>query len=1148
MVNTVHGTVSGPVVQAGVVEGGVHQHFGTRAHVVQPFPVPATPSSSWLMAQPSRLLDARSQVVPFVGRDDELLRLREWRDSESPFSVLLLHGPGGQGKTRLAAEFAERSRGPHWDVLQAGFQAVPGGNEVPRLADAGTLLVVDYADRWAHSELTRLLSDPVLRRRPRVRILLIGRTVRWYAAIRGELADMRASAEDLALPALTTDRVAMFRAALERYARPDLYDVADPADIRPPGSLEHRDFGLTLTLHMAALVAVDAHQRGERVPAGPHELSAYLLDREHLAWQRLYDAGRQGQDYRTRPSDMARAVFTSVLTGPVEHPAGLRVVRALDLPGHPLHLLDDHRFCYPPADRESVLEPLYPDRLAEDFLALLTPGHDISSYEPDPWATTVPATLLAADGAVAPRAVTFLASAAGRWPHLGEQVLYPLLREDPGIAVSAGSAALAAIAAVEDLPDDVLLSIDTQLPEGRHVDLDVGAAAVSEVLTERMLQVIGVPEARAQVLANHSERLAAAGRHDDALEHSRRSLELCAALAEIDRAVHLPALAAAANNHATRLRETGHHTAALAFSERAVVYATELVEHDRATHLPSLVASMLNHAVLLTTTGRHTEAQSVRTRAAELRAELPDTALRAAGTARIHSSRFQGAGNLPGTDLKSAQDAVAYHSALADVDRAAHLPELAASVNNLTVALAEDGRSSEALVLSEQAVGLREELVAANRAAHLPGLAASLHNHANRLAEADRLGEALATAERAVELREELTGQNRALHLPDLAASEFVRAMYLAKARRVEEALAVSRHAVGHFAELAEEHRAAHLPALTSAVVNHAALAELSGRSGEALDHSRRAVELCEELTRHDRATHLPGLAASLRTHVRRLADGGQETSEFSRRIVEVYGELAEHDRAAYLHDAAMAAGYHATRLGEAGRFREALEYSRRAIDLLTELAEQNRTRYLPTLAQLMGDHETWLVAEDRAEEALAWSQRLAELREDLAQRHHLPGLAEAVHHHAAVLEENGQHDEALEEFQRAVGLMDELAAADRGYLPMLAHMVLQQSVRLARAARSHEALAMSQRAVDLTGELADFDPGTYLQALADGLHAFMVVRAAAGEDLASAAQAGARAVELYRELAAAEPAVFDAQLQGTVAVLATVRDALEGR
>ena len=58
----------------------------------------------YLARVPSRLLMARHQVVPFMARP-ELEPLQEWRDSAPGLLVRLVYAEGGQGKTRLAAEF-----------------------------------------------------------------------------------------------------------------------------------------------------------------------------------------------------------------------------------------------------------------------------------------------------------------------------------------------------------------------------------------------------------------------------------------------------------------------------------------------------------------------------------------------------------------------------------------------------------------------------------------------------------------------------------------------------------------------------------------------------------------------------------------------------------------------------------------------------------------------------------------------------------------------------------------------------------------------------------------------------------------------------------------------------------------------------------
>ncbi|MCZ0992559.1 hypothetical protein O1L44_04690 [Streptomyces noursei] len=60
---------------------------------------PAGRDAGWLTAQPSRLLNARFQVVDFTGRDRERAGLAAWRDGAGPrLAATWLHGPGGSGQ------------------------------------------------------------------------------------------------------------------------------------------------------------------------------------------------------------------------------------------------------------------------------------------------------------------------------------------------------------------------------------------------------------------------------------------------------------------------------------------------------------------------------------------------------------------------------------------------------------------------------------------------------------------------------------------------------------------------------------------------------------------------------------------------------------------------------------------------------------------------------------------------------------------------------------------------------------------------------------------------------------------------------------------------------------------------------------------
>jgi tetratricopeptide (TPR) repeat protein len=88
--------------------------------------------------------------------------------------------------------------------------------------------------------------------------------------------------------------------------------------------------------------------------------------------------------------------------------------------------------------------------------------------------------------------------------------------------------------------------------------------------------------------------------------------------------------------------------------------------------------------------------------------------------------------------LPVAEEAVTLRRRLAEANPDAYLPDLAASVNNLAVSLADVGRREEALPVAEEAVTLRRRLAEANPDAYLPDLATSVNNLANRLTDLGR--------------------------------------------------------------------------------------------------------------------------------------------------------------------------------------------------------------------------------------------------------------------------------------------------------------------------------------------------------------------------------------------------------------------------
>ena len=214
------------------------------------------------------MLNARRAVVPFTGRDVELAQLRQWRDSGPRLAVRWLHGPGGQGKTRLAAQFATESAAAGWKVVAAfhgpdADRPEPGSQDMRLDGAAGLLMIVDYADRWLLTNLTWLLKNALLHQTGVVtRVLMVARTAEPGRGPRhpGHLPGRYLQPVPASLAEESGERSSMFNTARDSFAA--VYQLPGTAGIKRPGQLDDPEFGLTLAVHMAALVAVDATRQG----------------------------------------------------------------------------------------------------------------------------------------------------------------------------------------------------------------------------------------------------------------------------------------------------------------------------------------------------------------------------------------------------------------------------------------------------------------------------------------------------------------------------------------------------------------------------------------------------------------------------------------------------------------------------------------------------------------------------------------------------------------------------------------------------------------------------------------------------------------------------------------------------------------------
>ncbi|MEV4975034.1 hypothetical protein [Streptomyces scopuliridis] len=847
----------------GVVGADIHVFGdGIPVYLLQRWRPPPAADDSFLREVPSRMLNARFAVVEFTGRTAELAALRRWRDEGPLLAVRWLHAPGGQGKTRLADRFARESADDGWQVVTAthgpGSVIPPPGSQDLGAAADGTLLVVDYADRWPLSHLLWLFSNALLHR-PEVpaRVLLLARGDDIWPAVRAAVANLQAGTTAQFLPPLPdgtqeregdgSPRTEMFAAARDSFAA--RYGVRS-LRVETSAALAGDDFGLTLSVHLAALVAVDAHVTGRRPPPDLAGLTCYLLDREHLHWARLHGEGGHEIDPTARtfttPSEaMNRTVFTAALTGPMAPAQGLGVVAELDLklPAH--RVLADHAVCYPPADpaRETVLEPLYPDRLSEDFLALTLPGHH-AEYPAQPWARATVGTLLtgAADPATllwTPRAVTFLASAAQRWPHVGPRHLYPLLAAAPQVAVAAGSAALTTLAGLDDVAPELLEAIAARFPpfERPHADLDPGIAAVSTRLLPYRLSRAGHLNDQAAVRHEHSVRLYHAGQLEESLAAAEETVREYRAMDRNE--LRHPAeaelvernLATALTAYGKRLSAVGRRADALAATEESLRILRELAERD-GQYRSDLASALLN-----------------------------------VGRDLCQADRWVDA-------TVTTQECVALFRELAAGDPVTHEPDLSASLVALGLCLGFTATPEESVAALREGIIILRRLTQTNAAAYTEALAGALSNLAKALWRIGGPG-SVPVAQEAAALLRRLATVRPASYESELANVLAGSAVHLLHAGQRAEALSAAHESVSILRRLAGRQPQAHAYVLAEALASLSIVLLATGRRDDAIAAADEAVTIRRRMAEADPAFEARlALMLLLAVHLRTEAGG----------------------------------------------------------------------------------------------------------------------------------------------------------------------------------------------------------------------------------------------------------------------------------
>ncbi|MGW4222550.1 tetratricopeptide repeat protein [Streptomyces bauhiniae] len=824
------------------------------------------------LASPAALLEARHQVVPFHGRTDLLKDLQAWC-ALGGFGAWLLHGPGGQGKTRLAHHLAHLLSAQRWAVLWPDSDATADQLREVRHAAAPVLVVLDYAENRT-AQLTALLkaaadhpgTSPL-------KFLLLARTGGdwWREATTATrlAADLLTTAPARLLTQLEDDPARRsdayrnaahaFAAALPKVRSLSQHDWSVLAAALTAPQLKQDAYGNALTLHMTALAdLLDTTNPGKAsAPLEASNVEDRLLDHERRHWR--HSAAALGLTPNLSHTTLETALAAAHLMGVSDRDEAddlwLRLPALADQPRDRRNRVTTWLATLYPTTDAAPWGALQPDRLAERHI-----GHALTA---DP--SLGDRLLDRATPAQSEQLLTVYSRAVAHpafSDHLDNQLTALCVRHHRDL-----SSQIINIATRTDYPAPLITAIHTNVRdpstslEDLHALSDLfpqtsrrlatTAAHLTAALVERHRGLAETSRdahlpALAASLNNLSVRMGALGREEEGLAAVQEAVDHYRTLAEANPDAHLPDVAMSLNNLSIRLGGLGKQEEGLAAVQEAVQIRRGLAEADPHTYLADLAASLNNLSNLLGALGRQEEGLAAVQEAVQIRRGLaeadPHTYLAAVALSLNNLSIRLGELGRHEDGLTAIQEAVAHYRTLTEANPDAHLPALAMSLNNLSVRLGVLGRHEDGLTAIQEAVAHYRTLTEANPDAHLPDLAASLNNLSVRLGELGRHEDGLAATQEATAQYRMLAEVNPDAYLLDVAMSLVNLSARLGELGRHEEGLAAVQEAVGHYRMLAGLNPNAHLADLAGALSNLAILLRELGCREEGLTTIREAV------------------------------------------------------------------------------------------------------------------------------------------------------------------------------------------------------------------------------------------------------------------------------------------------------------------
>ncbi|HIV58728.1 MAG TPA: hypothetical protein H9902_12320 [Candidatus Stackebrandtia faecavium] len=267
-----------------------------------------------------RLLPAHAEVG-FIPRDDTIQRLNDWCDTRRDFSVAIVTGDAGVGKTRLATMLCEQRSQAGWDAGFCNIQSLRSLINLrhPLEATRPTLLVVDQPETLTSdvAALINMLSERKFL--PPVRLLLSARADAsangvgaspWLQQLRAGTQRHPSALSRPTVVALNQHPLSLSERGQHRDAALAAFGAGSGAKSSLP-SWDFEPYRFPFPVHLAALLAASGHE----VPDGEHPVDVFWRQQEH-AWRETFTEYFAVEWQQQHLDVLRRALAVVVATAP----------------------------------------------------------------------------------------------------------------------------------------------------------------------------------------------------------------------------------------------------------------------------------------------------------------------------------------------------------------------------------------------------------------------------------------------------------------------------------------------------------------------------------------------------------------------------------------------------------------------------------------------------------------------------------------------------------------------------------------------------------------------------------------------------------------------------------------------------------------